>query len=62
MIGLRLRSWSGVTLALTSAVLFGASTPLAKALLGDISPWLLAGLLYLSAALDSSSSIDSGGW
>ena len=34
-------------MALGSAVLFGASTPLAKLLLGAVDPWLLAGLLYL---------------
>jgi drug/metabolite transporter (DMT)-like permease len=43
--------WPGVPLALGSAALFGASTPLAKALLGDVSPWMLAGLLYLSSGL-----------
>ncbi|HET7724966.1 MAG TPA: DMT family transporter [Propionibacteriaceae bacterium] len=36
----------GVRSALASAVLFGLSAPLAKLLLGDVSPWLLAGLLY----------------
>ena len=36
--------WQGIAYALVSAALFGASTPLAKALLGDISPWMLAGL------------------
>lgn len=36
----------GVQAALTSAALFGAGTPLAKLLLGEVSPWLLAGLLY----------------
>ncbi|TAN02555.1 MAG: DMT family transporter [Rhodanobacteraceae bacterium] len=35
--------------ALGAAVLFGASTPLAKALLRDLSPVLLAGLLYLGS-------------
>jgi drug/metabolite transporter (DMT)-like permease len=43
--------WPGVPLALLSAVLFGASTPLAKALLGSVDPWMLAGLLYLGAGL-----------
>ena len=43
--------WPGVPLAILSAFLFGASTPLAKALLGTIDPWLLAGLLYLGAGL-----------
>lgn len=43
-------AWPGAPLALASAALFGASTPLAKALLGDgIDPWLLAGLLYLGS-------------
>jgi drug/metabolite transporter (DMT)-like permease len=41
--------WPGVPLALLSAVLFGASAPFAKLLLGTVSPQLLAGLLYLSA-------------
>jgi drug/metabolite transporter (DMT)-like permease len=44
-------AWPGAPLALASAVLFGASTPLAKLLLGEISPWLLAGLLYLGSGL-----------
>ena len=35
--------------ALVAAALFGASTPLAKALLGELSPLLLAGLLYLGS-------------
>ncbi len=39
----------GVLLALISAALFGASTPLAKLILGHVDPWLLAGLLYLGA-------------
>lgn len=37
--------------ALLSAALFGASTPLAKALLGTLDPWLLAGLLYAGSGL-----------
>src|SRR5579875_3323622 len=45
-------SWPGVPLALTAALLFGASAPFAKALLGSgINPWLLAGLLYLASGL-----------
>ncbi|MBB5373119.1 DMT family transporter [Acidocella aromatica] len=44
-------SRTGILLALLSAVLFGASTPLAKLLLGVVSPWMMAGLLYLSAGL-----------
>lgn len=38
-------------LALLAALLFGASTPASKWLLGDLAPWTLAGLLYLGAAL-----------
>lgn len=46
------RSWPGAPLALGSAALFGVSTPLAKLLLGQgVSPWLLAGLLYLGSGL-----------
>jgi drug/metabolite transporter (DMT)-like permease len=37
--------------ALCAAVLFGASTPLAKALVGEIHPVLLAGLLYAGSGL-----------
>lgn len=37
--------------ALAAAALFGASTPLAKLLLGEISPIVLAGLLYLGSGL-----------
>ena len=37
--------------ALGSAVLFGASTPLAKLLLGEVPPLLLAALLYLGSGL-----------
>lgn len=36
----------GVRAALGSAVLFGVAAPAAKLLLGEVSPWLLAGLLY----------------
>ncbi len=41
----------GIFAALAAALLFGASTPLAKLLLGETSPWLLAGLLYLGSGL-----------
>ena len=45
-------SWPGAPMALASAALFGASTPLAKLLLGaGVHPWLLAGLLYLGSGL-----------
>jgi drug/metabolite transporter (DMT)-like permease len=42
---------TGILLALISAALFGASTPLAKLMLGNVDPWMLAGLLYLGAGL-----------
>lgn len=41
----------GILAALAAAILFGASTPLAKILLGEMNPWLLAGLLYLGSGL-----------
>src|SRR6185436_13101630 len=41
----------GVLAALSAALLFGAGTPAAKLLLGPVSPWLLAGLLYLGSGL-----------
>ncbi len=41
----------GILAALGSALLFGAGTPLAKLLLSHISPWLLAGLLYLGSGI-----------
>jgi drug/metabolite transporter (DMT)-like permease len=41
----------GVPLALAAAALFGASTPFAKLLLGNVTPWLLAGLLYLGSGI-----------
>jgi len=37
--------------ALLAAALFGASTPFAKLLVGEMSPWLLAGLLYLGSGV-----------
>ena len=37
--------------ALLAAALFGASTPLAKLLVGDVPPLLLGGLLYLGSGL-----------
>jgi drug/metabolite transporter (DMT)-like permease len=42
---------SGVGAALMAAILFGASTPLAKTLLGGIDPILLAGLLYAGSGI-----------
>jgi drug/metabolite transporter (DMT)-like permease len=41
----------GVQAALGSAILFGAGTPFAKVLLDSVSPWLLAGLLYLGSGI-----------
>ncbi|SER52853.1 DMT family transporter [Giesbergeria anulus] len=37
--------------ALAAALLFGASTPLAKLLVGNVPPLLLAGLLYLGSGI-----------
>lgn len=48
---LRVFTSSGPALGLASAALFGASTPLAKLLLGEVDPWLLAGLLYLGSGI-----------
>lgn len=47
----RIISSSSIAAALGAALLFGASTPLAKALLRDLSPVLLAGLLYLGSGI-----------
>lgn len=42
----------GIFFALSSAALFGASTPLAKLILGEgVDPWLLAGMLYLGSGI-----------
>lgn len=41
----------GVVTAFTAAMLFGASTPLAKGLLAGIDPVLLAGLLYAGSGI-----------
>ncbi len=40
----------GITAALGPALLFGAGTPFAKVLLGETSPWLLAGTANRSPA------------
>jgi len=40
-----------IVYALASAALFGASTPLAKLLLGEIAPAMLAAVLYLACGL-----------
>src|SRR3546814_11747967 len=44
-------STPSITAALLAALLFGASTPFAKQLAGDISPIMLAGLLYLGSGI-----------
>jgi drug/metabolite transporter (DMT)-like permease len=41
----------GIVFALLAACLFGASTPLAKALLPKMDPVLMAGLLYLGSGI-----------
>lgn len=41
----------GVAAALGAALLFGASAPIAKWFLHDVSPWMLAGLFYLGSGL-----------
>ena len=47
----RLSLSPAVMAALVAALLFGASTPFAKQLLRDVSPILLAGLLYLGSGI-----------
>ena len=42
---------AGVAAALAAALLFGAGTPLAKLLLGDVGPWMLAALFYLGSGI-----------
>jgi drug/metabolite transporter (DMT)-like permease len=42
---------AAVAYALGSAALFGASTPLAKLLVGEVAPLTLAGLLYLGSGI-----------
>ncbi|ALL69743.1 Permease of the drug/metabolite transporter (DMT) superfamily (plasmid) [Paraburkholderia caribensis MBA4] len=42
---------SAIFTALAAAALFGAATPLAKALLGSMSPFLVAGLFYLGSGI-----------
>jgi drug/metabolite transporter (DMT)-like permease len=41
----------GAGFALMAAALFGASTPLAKLVIGDVGPLMVAGLLYLGAGV-----------
>ena len=47
---LRLQS-PGILATLSAAVLFGCGAPVAKLLLANVSPWLMAGLLYLGSGL-----------
>lgn len=42
---------TAVVFALLAAFLFGASTPLAKLLVGSVSPVMLGGLLYLGSGI-----------
>ena len=42
---------TGITFALLAAILFGASTPFAKLLIGDVDPWVLAGILYCGSGV-----------
>lgn len=51
MASARVTNSSAICAALAAALLFGASTPLAKQLLRDTSPMLLAGLLYLGSGI-----------
>jgi len=41
----------GILAALGAALLFGSGTPLAKLLLADVNPWLMAALLYLGSGI-----------
>jgi drug/metabolite transporter (DMT)-like permease len=43
--------WRGIAQALAAAALFGVSTPLAKVLVGEIAPVMLAGLLYAGSGI-----------
>ena len=51
-------------LALGAALLFGASTPLVKVLVGEVPPVMLAGLLYLGSGigLAVARGLRDGGW
>ncbi len=46
-----LPAWTGALYGLAAAASFGASTPLAKLLLDDVTPVMLASLLYLGAGV-----------
>src|SRR5690606_26435520 len=51
MIGIAVNPSRSAAAALGAALLFGASTPFAKQLVGDMPPVLLAGLLYLGSGV-----------
>jgi len=55
-------NYNGPVLALSSAFLFGASTPIAKLLLGIADPLLLAGLLYLGSGAGLGLVATGGRW
>jgi drug/metabolite transporter (DMT)-like permease len=48
---MRMTLHNGIVQALLAALLFGVSTPIAKALVGSVHPLILAGLLYLGSGL-----------
>ncbi|MGV8895367.1 MAG: DMT family transporter [Rhodoglobus sp.] len=50
---MKITAWRsvGIQAGMGAAILFGAGTPLAKLLLGSVSPWMLAGLLYAGSGL-----------
>jgi drug/metabolite transporter (DMT)-like permease len=41
----------GTVFAIATALLFGTNTPLAKLFLGNVQPWMLAGLMYLGGGI-----------
>ena len=53
--------WAAIGIAILSAALFGAATPASKILLSGLTPFQLAGLLYLGAALGVAPSAWQGG-
>ena len=54
---------SSIFLALLSAALFGAATPASKVLLSGLTPFQLAGLLYLGAAIAvAPAALKNGRW
>lgn len=48
---IKIKCQPGVLAALTAALLFGAGTPFSKLLLNAVSPWLLAGLMYIGSGI-----------